>query len=228
MTKLVGSYVIFQARSSGKRFCASVIRVAHLLQRGDRIGARRLINRHRGRRPAVQSRFAVEIGGAQIHPGDVAQAQHRSVGIGAHDDVLEVGDGIQPALGLDVELQLLVIRDRPGTDASNSSLNVLRLDRIDNVAGRKTETGQPVGPDPGTHGIVLRSPQRRVPDAGRALDLVEQIDGDVVGNIQRVMGMLGRVDRDHTKQRRRLLFDGDALTLNVLQAGWRVPSAPDC
>jgi hypothetical protein len=33
-----------------------------------------------------------------------------------------------------------------------------------------------------THGIVLWSPQRRVPDAGRALDLVEQIDGDVVGN----------------------------------------------
>jgi hypothetical protein len=34
------------------------------------------------------------------------------------------------------------------------------------------------------------------------------------------MRMLGRVDRDHTKQRRRLLFDGNALTPHVFrQAG---------
>ena len=79
---------------------------SHLLQRGDRVGARRLINRHRCRRSAVQSRFTVKIGGTQFHPCDIAQAQHRSVRVRAHDDVLELGHGIQAALGLDVQLQL--------------------------------------------------------------------------------------------------------------------------
>src|SRR5205085_4281820 len=90
---------------------------------------------------AIEARVAVEIGGAQFQPRHVAQAQHRSVRVGAHDDVLEVGDRVQAALGLDVELQLLVVRNGTGTDATHCGLDVLRLDRIDDVAGRKVEAG---------------------------------------------------------------------------------------
>ena len=65
-------------------------------------------------------------------------------------------DRLQPALGLDIELQLLVIGYRPCADAADGGLDVLRLDRIDDVAGGQIETGQPIRPDPGAHGIILR------------------------------------------------------------------------
>ena len=199
----------------GKALLRAGNSVAHRLQGGDRIGARRLIDRDHGGRPAVEPRLAVEIGGAELEPRDVAQAQHRSVRIGADDDVLELGDRGQAALGLDVELQLLIVRDRPRADASDRGLDVLRLDRIDDVAGGQIEAGQPVGPDPGAHGVVLRPPQGGVADAGRALDLVEQVDGDVVGEKQRIVGVLRRIEGDHAEQRRGLLLDRHALALHV-------------
>ena len=194
--------------------------VAHGLQRGDRIGPRRLVDRHRRRRPPVQARFAIEIGGAQFHPRDVAEPQHRSIGVRADDDALELGDRAQPALGLDVELQLLLVSNRPGADASDGGLNVLGFDRIDDVAGGQPEPGQPVGPQPDAHGVILRTPERCISDAGRALDPVEQIDRDVVRDEQRIVRMLGRVDGNDAEQGRRFLLDGHALASNVLrQAG---------
>ena len=42
---------------------------------------------------------------------------------------------VQSALGLDVELELLVVGDRARADAAHGGLNVLRLDRVDDVAG---------------------------------------------------------------------------------------------
>ena len=95
-------------------------------------------------------------------------------------DLLEFVDRAQAPLCLHVELQLLVVRDRPRADAADRRLHVLRLDRLDDVAGGQIEAGQPVGAHPGPHRIVLRPPQRGIADAGRALDLVEQIDRDVV------------------------------------------------
>ena len=202
--------------------------VAHGFQRGDRIGPRRLVDRHRRRRPPIQARFAIEIGGAQFHPRDVAQPQHRSIGVRADDDVLELADRAQPALGLDVELQLLLVSNRPGADASDGGLNVLGFDRIDDVAGGQPEPGQPVGPQPDAHGVILRTPERCISDAGRALDPIEQIDRDVVRDEQRVVRMLGRVDGDDAKQGRRFLLDGHALALERPPAGRQAQSAHDC
>jgi hypothetical protein len=139
--------------------------VADGLQGGDRVGARRLVDRHRRRRPPVQPGLAVEIGGPQLDARDIAQAQHRSVGIGAHDDILELGNAGEPPLGLHVELQLLVVGYRPGADATDGGLDVLRPDGIDDVAGGEPQPGQAIGPHPGPHGVVLRAPKRRISHA---------------------------------------------------------------
>ena len=187
----------------------------HRLQGVDRVGARRLIDRDGRRRAAVEPGVAIEIGGAEFEPRDVAKPQHRAVGIGADDDVLEFRDRAEAALGLDVELQLLIVGNRPGADAADRGLDVLRLDRADDVAGGQVEAGQPIGAHPGAHGVILRAPDRGVADAGRALDLVEQIDGDVIGKEQRIVGVLGRIDRDDAEQRRRFLLYRDALALHV-------------
>ena len=87
---------------------------------------------------------------------------------------------VEPALCLDIELQLLVIKYRACADTTDGGLDVLRLDRLDDVAGGQIETGQPIRPDPGAHGIIQWRKQERIADAWRALDRIEQIDGDVV------------------------------------------------
>jgi hypothetical protein len=63
-----------------------------------------------GRPPS--RRLGVHVRRAELHPRDVAHPQHRPVRIGADDDVAELLGRGQPALGLDVELELLVVRDR--------------------------------------------------------------------------------------------------------------------
>ncbi len=187
----------------------------HRLQGVDRVGAGRLIDRDGRRRAAVEPRIAIEIGGAKLDARDVAQTQDRAIRIGADDDVLEFRDRAEAALGLDIELQLLIVGDRPGADAADRGLDVLRLNRADDVGGSEVESGQPIGAHPGAHGVILRAPDRGIADAGRALDLIEQIDGDVIGEEQRIVGVLGRIDRDDAEQRRGFLFYRDALALHV-------------
>jgi hypothetical protein len=121
---------------------------------------------------------------------------------------------------LNVELQPLVVGYRPGADAADRSLDVLGPDRIDDITGGEPEARQAVGPDPGPHGVVLRAPQRGVSHAGRALDLVEEIDRDVIRDEQGIMRVLGGIDGDHREQRRGFLLDRDALAARLLrQAG---------
>ena len=129
--------------------------------------------------------------------------------------------GVQSPLGLDIELKLLVVGYRARADATHGGLNVLRLDRIDDVGGGQVQAGQLIGSHPGAHRVVLRAPQRRIADSGRALDPVEQVDGDVVGEEQRIVGVLGRVDGDHAEQRRRLLLDRNALALDLRRKAWK-------
>ena len=126
--------------------------VGHLgLDRGERlqrVRARRLIDADQGRRRAVEARRAVEVRRAKLKARDVGKAQHRAVRIGADDDLLEIRDGGQPPLGLDIELQLLVVGDRPRADAPDGGLHVLALHRFDDVGRSEPEAGQAVGAAP--------------------------------------------------------------------------------
>ena len=90
----------------------------------DRVAAGRLIDAdHRGRR-AIEPADLLRAG-AKLDPRDVAHAHERAVRVGAHDDVAELLDGGEPALGLDVELELLVGQRGLGADAADRGLDVL-------------------------------------------------------------------------------------------------------
>ncbi len=132
---------------------------SHCAERIDRVRARRLIDGDGRRRRTIEARLAVEVGGAELQPRHIAQPQDRAVRIGANDDVFEFGDGGQAALGRNVELQLLVVGDRTGADATDGGLQVLALNRVDDVAGRQVEAGQAVRLDPGADRVILRSPE---------------------------------------------------------------------
>ncbi len=55
--------------------------------------------------------------------------QYRTIGIGSNDDFFKLGNRGQSALGLNVELQLLIVEDRPRADAADGGLNILDLNR---------------------------------------------------------------------------------------------------
>ena len=120
--------------------------------------------RDRHRRLAVQPRFAVHVLRAELDARDVAHAQDRTVGIGADDDIAECCRRDQAPLGLQVELELLVVADRPRADAADRRLHVLRLDGGDDVVRRQVQADQPVGVEPDPHRIVQlgkQAPGRR-------------------------------------------------------------------
>ena len=153
----------------------------------DRIGARRQIEADRDRRLAVEAAFDVLVLRAELDPGDIAHAQQRAVGIGAQHDVAELLRRRQPALRLDVQLELLVVADRARADAADRGLHVLRLDRADHVGRRQLQIVEALGVEPDAHRIVERAEDVRLPDAGHARQHVDDVDHRVIGDEQRVL-----------------------------------------
>ena len=80
--------------------------------------------------------------GAELDARDVAHPHERAVRIGAHHDGAELLDGGEAALGLDVELELLVGQRRLRADAADRGLDVLALERVGDVARRQPEARQ--------------------------------------------------------------------------------------
>ena len=155
--------------------------VANGLQGLDRIGTRRLIDCNRRRGPTVEMGLAVEIGSAQFEPRNVAEPENRAVRVRTDDDIGKLVHGRQPTFGLQVELQLLVVRDRAGADAADRRLDILRLNCVDDIAGGQIEAGQLIDLHPRAHRVILGPPQKRVAHPRSAFDWVEQVDCNVVG-----------------------------------------------
>ena len=200
--------------------------VANLLRHIDGIGSRRLVDADRGGRRAVEAAVAVLRSGAHFDAGDILDADDRAVGIGAQDDVGEFLRPRQPALGLDVDLDLLLARDRRGADAAERRLNVLALHRRDDVVRRQVELGQPVGIEPDPQRIIERSEQRDLADAFDPRQRIDDIDGRVIAQIDGIVGVLRRVDVDDLKQGGGFLADRQAGARHLLRAaaawrGWR-------
>jgi hypothetical protein len=100
----------------------------HLLDAAEcaeRVGTWRLIDGNQRRGRAVQAGRAVEVRRPQFHSGNIPQMQHGAVRIGPDHDLLEFRGRCQPALRLNVELQLLVVGNRAGADPSDRGLHVL-------------------------------------------------------------------------------------------------------
>ena len=193
--------------------------VAHRLldgvERDERVRAGRLIDRDQRRCRAVEARVAIEVRGAEFDPRDILQPQQRAVAVGADHDVLEFLDRRETALGLDVELDLLIVVDGPRADAADRRLRVLRLDRGDDVGDREPEAGQAVGLQPDAHRVVLRPEQLRIADAGRRANRIDEIDRRVIADEQRVVGLLRRIEADDTEQGGGLLLHRHALRAHL-------------
>ena len=163
-----------------------------------RVGVRREIERDADRRAAVDARLGVLVLRAHLDAGDVADAQHRAVGIGAQHDLAELFRRRQRALGLHVHLELLVVADRARADAADRRLHVLRLDGVDDVGRREVEAGQPLGVEPDAHRVVELAEQQRLADARHARQFVEDVDRRIAGDEDRAELAVVAVEIDET------------------------------
>src|SRR5258708_362432 len=95
-------------------------------------------------------------------------------------------------------------------DLAGGHLHVLFAYGGDHVAGREVERGQLVGPNPDAHAVVLLAENADVADAVHAGDLVLDLDGGVVADVELVVAVVGRVDADDEEDVGVALARGDA------------------
>ena len=91
------------------------------------------------------------------------------------------------------------------------------LDRRDDVGRRQVQVGQPVDLEPDAHGVVHRAEQVHLPDARRAREAVDHVDGGVVAEEQRRVGRVRGAQRDELQHRGGLLAHDQAGPLHLLR-----------
>ena len=104
----------------------------------------------------------------------------------------------------------MLLGDRSRAHPPQRRLDVLALHRRDHVVRRETELGQPVGVEPDAQRIVERAEQRDLSDAFDPRHRVDDVDGRIVAEINRVVGVLRRVDGDDLEEGGGFLADGEA------------------
>ena len=176
----------------------------------DRIGAWGLVDADRGCRGAVEPAVAILRFGAHLHARHVLDADDGAVGIGAQHDGGEFLRTRQPALGLDVDLDLLLAPGRRRADAAERGLDILARHRRDDVVRRHVELGEAIGVEPDAQRIVERTEQGCLADAFDPRQRIDDVDGRVVAEVDGIVGVVGGVDVDHLQQRGGLLADGEA------------------
>src|SRR5207302_7693607 len=96
---------------------------------------------------AVDATDELVVLGSKLDARHVLQAQVRAVGVGAHDDVLELARVGEPALGGDGVDELLRARARRLAHLAGGELRVLLVQRADQISRRQAELREAIGRD---------------------------------------------------------------------------------
>jgi hypothetical protein len=99
-------------------------------------------------------------------------------------------------------------------DAADRVLLILLRDRQLDIARGDPQCRHPIRFQPDTHRIVGGAHDRCLPGPGDALDGVEYENAGVVGNVDGLVAVVWRIDRDDHHHGRRLLLYRDALRLH--------------
>ncbi|MND68072.1 hypothetical protein D3C80_595100 [compost metagenome] len=190
--------------------------LAHFVADGHGVGARRLQHEQRRRRLVVQQRAGGILGAAQLDPGDIAQAGHRAVGIGAHDDVAEFLGIPQAALHADGHLGSDVVQGRAGADDARRGLQVLLADRRHHVARRQAALVELLRVQPDAHGVLPCPAHLDVANALDARQTVAHIEDGVVVQVAHVIAAVRRYQVYDQRQVRRGLHRGHAKAAHLL------------
>ena len=126
-------------------------------------------------------------------------------------DVAELFRCAQAALGGDGIDELLAAGRRLLADLAGGVLLVLRGDGIGDFRRGDPKLGHAVRFEPDAHRVVEGAEDLCVADAGNALQVVQDIDQRIVGEVERCQAVVGRGQRRHQQNFARTLGDRDAV-----------------
>ena len=153
-----------------------------------RIGIWGLVNGDPGSRLAVQLEV-LRIGlGAEVDTRDVFYFDQATAlrGLVLDDDFRELTRIVEPRQDVDRVLELLILRRGRHADLTGRHLLALLLDSIDHVLRHEVERIQLLRIHPDPHRVLARAHYRDVAHAGRARELVDQVDRRVIPHKERI------------------------------------------
>ena len=182
----------------------------------ERVLPRREPDGHAGRRLAVVFRVARVTFGIERDARDVADAHLRAVGVDAQQDIAELLRRGQARRPDDARADRLARGSRKSADRADGNLHVLRTDGGDHVAGGEAEVIELRGIQPDAHRI-LRTEHLHVADARRAIQRIENVGRDVVGQILVAHAAIGGDETHHHEEVARRFVHPDAGLLDFLR-----------
>ena len=183
----------------------------------ERVGAGRLIDADTGRLLAVESEILAVSLRAELDATDVAYPCDLSVVAGLDDDVLILIDVAEPALQFDGVLEVDAGRRRRHADLTGGHVLALPLQRRHDVLRVQAARFELLRIEPDPHRILTGAEHVDVADPGKSRQLVPEIDGGVIGEVEAVVAVVRRRQRDEQQDRGRALLHRDALRLHRLR-----------
>ncbi len=163
--------------------------------------------------------------GAELDARHVLEAREL-VPFGLQHDLAERLRGIETALGVHRDLHDRAFGRRRAADAAGRDLDVLLADCGDDVEGRERARRCLVRVDPHAHRVVADPEGERLADARQARELVTHAQVREVRQVQRVVGLVGRVEVHDQRQRGGSLDRRDAERPHRFgEAGYRLGNA---
>ena len=188
--------------------------VAHRLRHIEGVGPRALDDLQGHRRLAVQQ-AAQRVGiGAHLDTGHITQARDLAVIAGADDDVAKLLFIRQAPEGIDRDLErrsgIRCLADRAGRH-----LHVLLAHGGDDIAGGQATGGDQVRVEPQAHAVFTRAPHQHIVDPRQARQLIAHLQVGIVGDVERVITLVGGQQVDHHEDVRRGFLRDHAQALHL-------------
>ena len=174
------------------------------------IGTRQHVNAEHGSVAAVDAAFRVVGLCFERDARHIAQADERTVGVGAQHDFFKLADGGQAAFGGDGDGDVQSF-DGLLAEHSRRRFPVLVFQGVLQVLDGQSEVGQLVGLHPNLHGVIAAADVGHAPHAGDAAQHVHHVDGGEVAEVNLVKLGVVRREADGHQLAGRLLLHGDAV-----------------
>jgi hypothetical protein len=153
------------------------------------VGVRVLVEAEGGRGGPVEARPDAVLFGAEFDPRDVADANHRTVRIGAQEDVAELLRLAQAPLRHELQFEGRRLIDRRLAEGARGDLRVLLGDGLGDRAGADAERLHLQGIEPDPHRVAL---VREIDDAAHALHPPQGLDHLRLGPVRQEQLVVGR------------------------------------
>ena len=145
---------------------------------------------------------------AQLDAGDIAQAYDTALIGGLDNHLAKLLGADQAALGLDADLEGLRAVSRRLVHDPGRHLQVLGAQGANHISRGETHGVDQVRVEPDPHRVLTRPQQAHPADAIDSRQRVAQVKYRVIGDVQLVVGFVGRVQVDGHHQVGRIFLRG--------------------